>query len=58
MSPAIKTFLKVLLGAAATAVAGVLLKPETFAGFGAIAGVVAAIGAVIASYLEKFAASA
>ena len=56
MSPAVKTFLKVLLGTVATAAAGVLASPENFVGFASLAGILSAIGAFIASKLEALAA--
>lgn len=58
MSPALKTFLKVLLGAVSTAVAGVLVDPSNYAAFGGLAAIFAAVGAFIASKIEGLAASA
>ena len=57
MGPALKTFLKVLLGAVAASVAAFLVDPSHYVAFGSLASLFAAVGAFVASWLEKLAAS-
>ena len=52
MDPRIKTFLKVLGGTLAGAAASVFANPDSFASFGIWAGILTAVGTVIASWLE------
>jgi hypothetical protein len=53
MGPALKTWLKVFLGAVATAAAAFLVDPANYVVFGSLATLFAAIGAILAGLLEK-----
>ena len=57
MGPTLKTFLKVLLGVVGTAVAAFLVDPSHYVAFGSLSALFLAVGTVLASYLEKWAAA-